>query len=450
MRPLGLGVTRNNICAKTILELRRLVMTLPRGVAIVAAFALAYGCFVGPSGPAVAAGIFTVGDVPVDATTDSSADARAAAIAMGKRDAFRRLFRRLVLTDDQAQLPTLASELLDQIIGGFEIDDERVSPVRYRAKLTVDFKQEGVRDLLRGLNIRFAEAISKPALVVPVFREGSRAVLWGEPADWRNAWFARPAGSNLVPLILPLGDVLDISTLSAEQAIAPADDALLALAERYGAKDVVVAFAELALPREPTGFADQFADQLADQAAPEAAIAGEGPASGEAAGAATEDVPSMGTMEGARLNLFIRRTGPGGETMTDERVLVAVPDDTRQSFLTRAAGDIVTRLEDQWKQANLLRFDRQNVLRVVTPLGGLPDWVNLRRRLIELPVVVGVELAVLSRRAVEVRLRYLGELEQLKRALTRADLTLVEARDGWLLQLRRSADTEDDGQRRAL
>ena len=129
-----------------------------------------------------------------------------------------------------------------------EIEKELVSSTRYRANLIVYFNKFSVRKLLQQRKIRFAETRSNDVLVVPVFDDGDGATLWFEPGDWRTAWLARPANEGLVPLILPLGDVMDMAAIEAAEALAPSHEALLGLAERYGTREVVVSSAFLDLP----------------------------------------------------------------------------------------------------------------------------------------------------------------------------------------------------------
>src|SRR5262249_56462844 len=53
-------------------------------------------------------------------------------------------------------------------------------------------------------------------------------------------WSAKAPNVSLVPMVLPTGDVSDTTTVSATQALAGDLARLTALAERYGAGDVLV------------------------------------------------------------------------------------------------------------------------------------------------------------------------------------------------------------------
>lgn len=347
--------------------------------------------------------VFTVRNVAVDAKAASAAEARATALATGKREAFTRLFRRLTRSQDYAKMPTISGHTLEDLIDSFEIGNERVSSVRYRANLTVDFKDQEVRDLLRSRNVSFAETRGQPTLVVPVFDLGTGPIVWGEPGNWRDAWLNRQTGAGLIPLVLPLGDIVDIGLLSDQDAATAAPQTLLALADRYGTADVAVATALLNLPREPLE-----ADPLSDPAAP---------------------------VDGAFLTIGLRHLENGSETTFSEG-LRAQRGETLAQLLGRGTDRIVARLEDEWKEANLLRFDQQNAVRALVPLNKLAEWVEVRKDLAKVSVVVGVDLAALSRKAADVRLRYLGEPDQLERALEGAGLSLTDQGQYWLLERR--------------
>lgn len=359
-------------------------------------------------GPAAAQtrDIFTVRGVAVDASASSSAEARSVALAQGQNAAFAQLMRRLALAVDRDKLPVPTSAQLADLIGGFEITNEKVSSTRYRAILKVEFNSATFRLLLRGHGVRFAETLSKPVVLVPLFQTGSEVVLWAESNLWRVAWAERPIEDSLVPLIIPLGDLVDINGLNASLAAAPDRKALTALAERYGTTEVVVA-----------------------------TVSVRGRLSlGSSGGEAGQTEPSEATeTQGPTATITLRRLGTAGE-QTAVEVVDGQPGETLNALLATAADRVVRRLEEGWKAANQLRFDRENVLRIVVPLRRLGDWIAMRGQLIELPIIVGLELNALSRRRAVVGLKYLGEAEQLALALEQVDLGLSFEAEGWFLR----------------
>ena len=287
-----------------------------------------------------------------------------------------------------------------------------------------------MRNLLRQRKIRFAETRSNDVLVVPVYDTGDGPILWLEPGDWRAAWLARPANEGLVPLILPLGDVIDMAAMDAALAMAPSPEALLGLAERYGTQEVVVASAYLKLvePPEPTAEGNSN-DGITD--------VGDGTGNdAERVSVAETGISKSrrvrGPVEGAILQLTVHRVGAAAERTTRE-LLRGAPSDSRESLLARAVGRVMALVEGNWKQANMLRFGRENELRIAVPLNSLGDWVDMRRRLRDLAVVVSIDLAALSRGQADILLHYFGEREQLMLGLEQSDLALNFESGGWVL-----------------
>ena len=403
-------------------------MIQPRRLRGIAVFVALFAVIVMMApGATKADSVYTVSDIAVDSSAVSAAEARSVALAEGQRAAFDRLLRRLVLVEDQVLLPVLEGAQVADLIDGYIIDKELVSSTRYRANLIFDFNKFRVRNMLRQRKIRFAETRSKEMLVVPVFDAGDGATLWLEPPDWRSAWLARPASEGLVPLILPLGDVMDMAALDPAQALAPSREAILQLAGRYGTEEVVVASAYLELPavQPPAAQEESNSDGVAgDSDSDDAEVDGTGLLTSRHV---------RGPVEGAILQLTVHRVGVAGERTTSE-LLRGGPSESRKDLLARAVARVLAQVEGGWKQANMLRFGRENELRIVVPLNTLSDWVEMRRRLREMAVVDNVELAALSRRQADVLLHYFGETEQLMLGLEQSDLALKFESDSWVLQ----------------
>ncbi len=273
--------------------------------------------------------------------------------------------------------------------------DERVAPDRYRAALTFRFAPEEVGRLLRAHRLPYAVSEGPVALVLPLYRAGGELALWAEDNPWHAAWAELPASDALLPVIVPVGDLADITRIDARQAAAGARERLAEIGARYDAGEVVVA--EAAVSRR----------------------AGGGP---------------------PRVNVTLRRyregsvrigggTYGGGEGRSLEEILSAAAAATR------------TQLEDEWKEANLLRFGEEQSLVVDIPVKGLEDWLDIRRRLDALAFVREMALTALSTRFARVVLHYIGDTRQLSSALAHKGLELSREQDLWVL--RRSASKRD-------
>lgn len=383
-------------------------------------------CITLSAGAVKADSIYTVRDLAVDSSANSAAEARSVALENGQKQALERLLRRLVLTEDLVLLPVLETTQIAALVDGYEINKELVSSIRYRANIIVYFNKNLVRKLLQQRKIRFAETRSNDVLVVPVFDDGDGATLWFEPGDWRTAWLARPANEGLVPLILPLGDVMDMAAIEVAEALAPSHKALLGLAERYGTREVVVSSAVLDIPG-PALENDLDVDGASVSDANDVPVdhAGE---TGE-----SNSRPVRGPVEGASLRLIIHRLGATTQSTTSE-LLRGAQSESREKLLARAVRRVVAHIESTWKQANILRFGRESEMQITVLINSLADWVETRRQLRELAVVVSVDLVTLSRGQANVLLRYFGEREQLMLGLAQSNLGLNLESGDWVLQ----------------
>jgi hypothetical protein len=334
--------------------------------------------------------VFTVRGVAVDVTAEAAAAAREAALVDGQRIAFGRLLRRLTLRQDHSLLPALADDEIVEYVRGFEVEKEKASTVRYLAELTVRFKSRAIRRLLRSAGIPFAETVSKPVVVLPVFQAAGTSMLWDEPNPWRQAWLELPTGDALVPLVVPAGDLADMADISADQATRAERDRLDAISRRYGAADALVTVASLTM------------DLTANRHVLDVAVSRFGPVIREHM-------------------VVLSFSGTLGETVED--------------MLRRAAVEVAGRVEEDWKRDNLLRFDREETLSVTVSLNGLADWLEIRKRLRGVPFIRDAELMSLSRSTAVVRLRFIGDIDQMTLAFAQSDLDLFEGATSWVLRL---------------
>jgi len=338
--------------------------------------------------------LFTVTGVKVDATAADAAAAREVALSEGQARALGILLRRLTLRRDHASLPAPSKQRVAELVQAIEIADERTSAVRYLAELTVRFNPEQVRLFLRLENVRFAETVRRPELVLPVYQVAGAMLLWDDPNPWKAAWAAGSVGGNLAPLMLPIGDLSDMSDVGATQARRGDARPLMAIARRYGAGSVLVAIANLTL------------DLATGQ-----------PALDVAARRYDSDAAARTVFEG--------RFDTGGTRI--------------DAVLAAAVAAVTEEVEEAWKLENLLRLDLQGRLQVSVPVGGIEEWVEVRRRLGQVAAVRRTELMALTRNQAWLALSYVGELRQLGLALAQQDMDLRQGLGAWTLRLRPAA-----------
>ncbi|MFQ5784377.1 MAG: DUF2066 domain-containing protein [Alphaproteobacteria bacterium] len=346
-----------------------------------------------PKGASAAGGdVFTVAGVAVDVTASDAESAREQARIGGQRMALERLLKRIVPAVHYDRLPKPEDAAITDLVEGFEVADERVAPNRYIASLTFHFKPADVGALLRDHRVPYALTRSRPLLVLPLFRTREALLLWDDSNPWRLAWLGLPPADGLIEVIVPLGELADITLIDAAQAAAGERALLKRLAERYGAGEVAVV--EAVVDR----------DSLVDTPTVRVAL-------------------KRYRDEGVRI---------GGGTYS------GMAWDTLESVLAVAARATRSQIEEEWKEANLLRFDQEESIAVDISFKDLGEWLDIRRRLSGLALVRNFEIAALSPRFARVVVHYLGDSRQLSGALANRDLDLSKEADLWILRLRGS------------
>lgn len=322
---------------------------------------------------------FSVSGIGVDASADSAATARPIALADGQRRAFSTLLRRLTLPDDHARLPRPTEALLNEVVAGFGIDEERTSATRYIGKISVQFRADAIRRLLQDNRLPYSETMSRPVLLVPVWQSNDGARIWEADNPWREAWLRRPdAEGGLVPL-----------------SVAPAMSSGPSLERLFGSPDEL-----RGLMRR-----GNFDDALLVVATLQSAEVGN----------TRVEIQIQHQGEAAFLGSTESFTATGG---------------TLEETLTSAAIDIARRIETRWKYASVIDLEKQGQISVAASFSGLADWNKLRSALAGVPIVRKVDVLQVSHRDAQILLDYYGEPGQLSTALAQRNVVLQQ-RDGF-------------------
>ncbi|MBU3655310.1 MAG: hypothetical protein FGM23_02995 [Alphaproteobacteria bacterium] len=103
---------------------------------------------------------FTVSDVAVDVTSDSAEVAKEKALNEGQHQAFQQLLRNLGVADGSIDGVKVSDNDLMRMVQGLEIANEKISANRYRAKLTVSFREGRVRGFMRQANLSISDSVA--------------------------------------------------------------------------------------------------------------------------------------------------------------------------------------------------------------------------------------------------------------------------------------------------
>jgi len=342
-----------------------------------------------PAATARAIEPFVVGGVAVEAEGADAPAVRASALAAAQVLAWQRLLDRMVLAEDRAAAPALTAPELEPLIASYEVDSETPTSTNYAATYRFRFAPEGVRAVLAQQGLRFTETVSQPLLVLPVLGQGDAAVLWADPNPWRQAWANHRDGDELVPLIVPLGELQDLALVDAPQVAAGDEQAMAELAALHGAAGVLVLQA------------------------------------------------SFGAEEKSKLwRISVKSQGYGpGAIGPIEFGLTVEPDQTEEQFWQAAVETAAALVQMEWKRMTAVSYGTQSSLRTAVMIAALQDWLLARQVLESSPLVIAVKVLSLSQSKADIVIEHRGTVEQLQRALAQSDLNLQQGVNGWELRI---------------
>lgn len=353
--------------------------------------------------------------VKVEASAANAVEARRLARQAGEAKALAVVVSQLAGPGSGApSLPKLGHSAITNLVRNFEVAHERMSAVSYRADYTFHFYPDKVNKLLAeaGVSAPPATASGNPVstgeeadtqgaglaagdiVVLPVYRDGGRAVLWDDPNPWRQAWSQVSGGAGAARLIVPLGGARDVAAIGARRAEDGDARAISAIARHEGSHEVVVALARI---RHALG---------------------EG-----------------GDGDGGVLQVTLTLYRDGQPVASHEIALARNPGEDRAAFLARAVMHSANAISGGSEVQRRVR-----TLAAVVPIHALSDWIAVRERLASLPAIRAIEVLSLNRAQARVRLSYLGRTDRLRDALAGVDLVLDGGGPVWRLHPAGTAD----------
>ncbi len=335
----------------------------------------------------VRADVFTIPSVRTDVTAADAAKAKIEAIEQAQLAAFQQLIARLTPAGSEGLLPEFRGSDVARIMSGMTVEDEQTGPQRYIATLTISFLPDIVRNLLFQYNVPYTEEQAPSFLLLPVWKGPDGLVLWEGDGDnpWRDAWLSRNLEHSLTPILVPIGDLTDMSAISAQEAVNADAIKLQALSLRYGVDHVVVSVAE-------------------------------------STGTASLSIGLKGETAFGYLDTV--RSYQGNETSIAGAAITA-------------SVQVVRLLEESWKnqRAQLTSpTSFQNAITVAIPFDSFGEWNMIRSRIQQTYGVGDVQIDSLSAGGGIVRINYDGSLQEFSEELRRSGLVLSEVGGTWVIQ----------------
>jgi hypothetical protein len=347
---------------------------------------LIFGTTAFASGP-VETSPYAVQGVEVDVTDANAAAAKEKALTEVQMKAFVKLAQKLGNDDVADELAKLEAKQVIPLLKSLSIEEEKISPGRYQGKFTVRFLPEKIKSLFSRAGIQMPASQGPAMLVVPVWKnEQGQTSLWDDN-PWRKAWLGLNAQQAQIPLIIPLGDQDDSSTLSVEDANSSDPIKLEKLRRRYDVKTLLVAFAE---------------------AAPEGGI----------------HAHMVGTSPLGKITIDKVYTADTA-TVNDSSIMAA--QRFHQLMMDKFRND-------QAKvAAKAVNPNAPQSIAVAIPFTSPTAWNGLRARILSTPGVLGVDVTTLDAQGASAKLVYSGNLDYMQSSFQASGLQMTRSSGAWTI-----------------
>ncbi len=329
------------------------------------------------------ADIYLIKSVKVDAKSKTASEAKVKAMQEGQVAAFRKLINRLSNSPQAQSLLQLPAAEIGKLVRGISVTEEKTGPKRYIAELNISFQPAAVRSLMNQFSIPFSDKQADPILILPVFVENGRAILWDDPNPLKTAWENIDADAYLLPVVLPVGSIEDIEAISADEALDGNTDSLAAIKARYKVSNVLVSAA-------------QFNDRK------------------------------------TRLRVTLLGSSPAGDIEMSES-FSGTPEKVVETA-QKATIRFMAEMEAMWKETAQAGPELTGERLLVTvPFSSFREWKGIRSRIIGTEGVLRLDIRALSQRGAVVYLTYSGETFDLEDRLSQQGLYMRDMGDGWVL-----------------
>lgn len=327
--------------------------------------------------PLVRANLYMADMISVSAEANTAVEARDLALNHAVREAFPQMIHRVALSDASHVDATPAE--ISALVQGVSLANEKTTPTKYMADVTVQFKPKEVQDFLNRNGVLYVTKEPPKYLFIPLFIEGDKAVIFDEQSPLFSAMKKGLSGASVYEFTTPLGDdqdkaaatlsVLNGADLSELNSLLIRYRTDYALLIRVSKTKNVYKVQAKSYPENATGEADVLF----------------------AVSSASPNVPAVMTQ-----------------------------------ILKKTAGE----MEKKWRAAQTQQSDQKGDLTIIFPINGLGEWTAIEKQLKSLPFIDQVTVQALHKNQVFVKLSYAGSTDAVVRKMDRAGFQLKSGYDG--------------------
>ena len=324
--------------------------------------------------------VFGVSAIEIDKRASTASEAQTQAMEDAQTVAFAQVLDRLLISELPASLDLDAQNFIELV----HIHTETSLPGRYLAEIDICFSPKMIRGLFADYQLSWAEVVSPPVLMVPVFASPAGVRAWQKDQPWLMAWQeAISEHDGLVNLVQLKPTLANERQLQAERFYR-ADEALLAKAARRAKAEQILLIR---------------AQQNFDSNRP------------------TLNIRADLHHRDGRLILSM---------MQRELDISSNLSDTQQSVIySEIIETIINQLNNAWRASNARTTEFANKIIVHLSFDDLEEWVGLRQSIEETKAVIELDLLSLSTNKAVLSLELAGSADSLRYGLAPVGLEFV-------------------------
>ncbi len=330
--------------------------------------------------------LFIIDDIKVDVTAENSVMAQNQAFELAQQQAFEALTQRMVeeAQANSVEMPDMLT--ISSLVKDYEVTDEQLSAVRYIGTYRFRFREDAVSQFFSVSGLTFTETSSRPLLVLPVFQINGRNTLWSENNIWMQAWASAKLSGGLVPVEVPIGDLMDISDIDENQALSYERHKLDRMLGRYNAKEAAIMIG-----------------------VPDAALSESSDFSAAAIG---------------RLRISVYRTDRAEAEHVQDLIIESNGKESVEELYERGVTRAYQALQKDWKSKTLSSAEQSQKYVVRVTYRNLDQWTRIQRELGNVPGLHNLSVTLLKRNEAHLSFSFRGDELRLRDLLKRSNYYL--------------------------
>ena len=330
--------------------------------------------------------LFVVEDIKVDVTADNSVMAQNQAFEKAQVQAFETLSGRMLMDSQSQNFQTPSALMISSLVKDYEVTDEQISAVRYIGTYKFRFRENAVKDFFSGSGVQYTDTKSRPLLVLPVLQKGTRNSLWSEDNVWMQAWSRTKLSAGLVPVEVPIGDLMDIEDIDENSPLNYEQRKLSRMLARYNADEVAIM---IAVPDQMLS-GIQGADAIAKGA----------------------------------LRIAIYRTDRARAEHVKDINVQANGSESVAALYSRAVKFAHQALQKDWKTKAINHASQGQKYSVRTHYKTLREWNQIQKKLKNTPGLSDISVSSMKKTNAMVRFHFKGDEAYLRDVLRRSNFSL--------------------------